>query len=297
MRTPADPATQWGVSIPDDTRGILDPHQMMRHVEFQRWPVPEPLAGLVEWFWSVRWDLRIGFVHHQQILSHPAVNISLGNPPPPGPQPPPGPHPTRAVVNGVTTQLSTRVLSAAGWNLAARTTVGGFGAWVDDVAAVNEQAAPAADLVPEVDDALAHEVEPLPYEEGAQVLGQRLVAALEGRSPTRIAQAREVARVAAQIETDRSVATLSQVASLAGVSTRTLQRSFAACAGVSPTAVIRRYRLVEAAELVRDGATVDWAEVAARLGYADQSHLVRDFTAVLGQSPGRYARTALGSRS
>jgi len=34
---------------------------------------------------------------------------------------------------------------------------------------------------------------------------------------------------------------------------------------------------------------VDWAALAADLGYADQAHLSRDFTATLGVPPTQYA--------
>ena len=60
-------------------------------------------------------------------------------------------------------------------------------------------------------------------------------------------------------------------------------------AGVSPMWVIRRYRLLDAAESVREGTPVSWAEVAAGLGYADQAHLTRDFRAAIGQTPAAYA--------
>jgi AraC-like DNA-binding protein len=33
---------------------------------------------------------------------------------------------------------------------------------------------------------------------------------------------------------------------------------------------------------------VDWAALAADLGYADQAHLTRDFTAALGMPPSRF---------
>ena len=42
--------------------------------------------------------------------------------------------------------------------------------------------------------------------------------------------------------------------------------------------------------VVRDGRPVVWAEVAAELGYSDQAHLTRDFTALIGEPPARYAR-------
>ena len=40
------------------------------------------------------------------------------------------------------------------------------------------------------------------------------------------------------------------------------------------------------------GGDVDWADLAARLGYADQSHLIRAFTQLVGHPPATYAREA-----
>ncbi len=72
---------------------------------------------------------------------------------------------------------------------------------------------------------------------------------------------------------------------------RQLQRRFADHVGVSPKAVIRRYRLYEAAERARLGREVDWAALAVELGYSDQAHLTGDFSATVGMPPDRYART------
>jgi AraC-like DNA-binding protein len=42
----------------------------------------------------------------------------------------------------------------------------------------------------------------------------------------------------------------------------------------------------------RAGRSVDWAVLAADLGYADQAHLTRDFTATIGVPPARYVTFA-----
>jgi AraC-like DNA-binding protein len=59
-----------------------------------------------------------------------------------------------------------------------------------------------------------------------------------------------VARLA---ESDRSGRRLSDLCEVAGIGARSLQRMFLRYAGVSPAWVIRRFRLLEAAETVRDG--------------------------------------------
>ena len=73
-----------------------------------------------------------------------------------------------------------------------------------------------------------------------------------------------------------------------GLTARSLQRLFAEYVGVSPKWVMRRARLHEAAQRASGGEPIDWAELAADLGYADQAHLSRDFTATLGVSPTKY---------
>jgi AraC-like DNA-binding protein len=261
---------------------------MMRHVDFVRSDPPEPLAGLVAFLWSVAWELPEGAIRRQDVLAHPAVNVSVGNGPPAGNAPPAGPHPVRMVVNGVSTGLTTRILRDSGWNLAVRTTTGGFGAWVDDVSAINDRVAAPSGLLGLDEAAVARQVAEAGLADGRQLLCEAMLAALKPRPRRRIETARDVARVAAAAERSRSIVRVDQLASLAGVTARTLQRTFLSYAGVPPMWVIRRYRLLDAVEEARDGTAVDWAGLAQRLGYSDQAHLTRDFTSTIGESPAAY---------
>ncbi|MGW4779314.1 DUF6597 domain-containing transcriptional factor [Streptomyces filamentosus] len=101
------------------------------------------------------------------------------------------------------------------------------------------------------------------------------------------AQARELVEL---VRTDRTVRRVARLSRLSGLSARSLQRLFAAHVGVGPKWVILRYRLHEALERAESGTAPEWADLAAELGYSDQAHLVRDFTATLGLSPTAYAR-------
>jgi AraC-like DNA-binding protein len=75
---------------------------------------------------------------------------------------------------------------------------------------------------------------------------------------------------------------------VSGMSVRSLQRLFGDYVGVSPKWVMRRARLHEAALRADGGEPVDWAALAIDLGYADQAHLTREFTATIGVPPSRY---------
>lgn len=54
--------------------------------------------------------------------------------------------------------------------------------------------------------------------------------------------------------------------------------------------VIRRFRLHEVTERMAAGGEIDWAQVAAELGYTDQPHLIRDFGDLFGEPPTHYSR-------
>ena len=92
-----------------------------------------------------------------------------------------------------------------------------------------------------------------------------------------------------RITADPGLRRVGQLSAASGMSARSLQRLFADYVGVSPKWVMRRARLHEAAERADSGEFVDWAELAADLGYADQAHLSRDFTATIGVPPTSYA--------
>ena len=107
--------------------------------------------------------------------------------------------------------------------------------------------------------------------------------------PERDSTAGQAAELVARITGDPALRRVDQLAAASGMSARSLQRLFADYVGVSPKWVMLRARLHEAAERADGGEVVDWAGLAADLGYADQAHLTRDFTATIGIPPTHYA--------
>ena len=270
-----------------DSRGILDPWLLRQRVELTRYPAGPALAPLVDWFWAVRWDLPPGTVHRQQLLPHPGANFSVGHPSArPGDR---QPGPVEARLNGVSRGRTSRVLVGQGWAVAALARPGGLGAFIDGSAAdFTGRVAPLGAAIGTDEAALVAGIS-AEADEAARValLADALERAVD---PERAGPAADVAEAARLAETSREVRLLSDLCAAAGLGQRTLQRMFLQYAGVSPTWVIRRYRLLEAAEAVREGTPVSWAEVAASLGYADQSHLTRDFRVAIGQTPATYAQ-------
>lgn len=277
------------VPAPDDTRGIIDPAEMLRHVDFARYPAGDQLDGIVDWFWSVSWALPDGVEHRQQVLNLPGGNISIGTVDDTGPLDRAG-----GRIYGVLTRISHRLLTGAGWTVAAKTTTGGLGVLLDAPARTATGRELELGRIRGLDrhDALVAEVSEASTQSArVDLLREALDGVARRRDPATLAQAREVARIARIAETDRSVLLTEQLADAAGVSVRTLQRLFSEHVGVSPAWVIRRWRIIEAAERAREApgpTSLGWAELAVELGYSDQSHLVRDMRHHLGATPTEY---------
>jgi len=98
-----------------------------------------------------------------------------------------------------------------------------------------------------------------------------------------------VAQAVHLILNHREITRVDDVAARVEMSPRTLQRLFRQYVGVSPKWVIRRYRLHEAADRLAAGHGVDQTALALDLGYCDQAHFIKDFTALVGRSPASYA--------
>ena len=82
-----------------------------------------------------------------------------------------------------------------------------------------------------------------------------------------------------------------KVAAELGVLPRTLRRRFTAQVGLGPKRFAQVQRLQRVVRDLDGWASVDWAGVAARHGYADQPHLVEEFRQLVGVTPTGYLRS------
>ena len=85
---------------------------------------------------------------------------------------------------------------------------------------------------------------------------------------------------------------IAEVAALVGLTPRHLSTLFTREVGQSPKAIAQLIRFQRSVELIKSAISrtgrTDLAAVAARAGYADQSHLTRDFVERLGLPPTRW---------
>lgn len=83
---------------------------------------------------------------------------------------------------------------------------------------------------------------------------------------------------------------VSTVREAVGLSERTLERRFRAVVGLGPKVLCRVARLQRVVDAARGQAAPEWAGLALEGGYFDQAHLVREFRALAGTTPGAWAR-------
>ncbi|WP_433721384.1 helix-turn-helix domain-containing protein [Actinoplanes sp. CA-051413] len=120
-------------------------------------------------------------------------------------------------------------------------------------------------------------------------LQQEVEEFLRARLPAPDPLAEQAAAIVALVQAEPQLTRVDALAARAGIGVRRLQRLFAEYVGLGPKWVIRRYRLHEVGERLASGVDIDWVRLAVELGYADQAHFVRDFTAMVGEPPTRYA--------
>jgi AraC-like DNA-binding protein len=254
-------------------RGVLRPETAAQRFTLARREPLTALAPFIDFFWIIRWDLRGEPPHEQAILPLPNVNLAFEE--------------SGAGIFGVDRKLFRRRLEDRGAALGVRFRPGGFRPfWGAPVSQLTDRVVPAAELFGPATEKTRLAVMAAGDDEG---MISHASALLTAARPEPDPVAEQAAALVGMVSTDPALRRVEQLAAASGLSVRGLQRLFAEYVGVSPKWVMRRSRLHEAALRADSGEPVDWAALAADLGYSDQAHLSRDFTATIGVPPTQYA--------
>lgn len=251
----------------DVRRGVLYPARLP---EFHRLPPPGDAVELVQWFWVPEWDVEPGRSSRQHVVAYPALNLVVQR--------------EGIVLAGATTTATHRDLAGRGWAVGALLHPAAVPALTGEPAALvdREIAFDAPALHRAVAAAMAsgegHR------ERAVGVFARWLVARAGVPAPAAL----RANAMSSLLMTDDTILRAEDAARRLATSLRTLQRLAHRFVGLPPAAMIRRRRLQEAAQRIRERPGSDLATVAAELGYADHAHLTKDFRAVLGFTPRAY---------
>ena len=269
---------------PGESRGLLHPRAAQARFHLARRPPSITLAPLVEHYWIVTWDLRGQRPHQQRVLPGPSVQMTFT--------------PWFSRVAGVIRGQFRCQLQDAGRILGVQFRPGGFRPFLGaPVAAITGTFLGVHELFGPDGHALVRAVRAAADADGTSeeelvALVDRFLCAVAPDPNRYDPRGGEVAGIVEQIAagTGSGNDRVGDLARQVGVGTRTLQRLFAEYVGVGPKWVSRRCRLQQAAQRAAGGEEIAWVRLAADLGYSDQAHFTRDFTAAVGTSPTRYAR-------
>src|SRR3954469_8442302 len=238
----------------------------------RRKPAPE-LHPFVEHYWALEWDLRGQEPIEQQVLPEPAVNLMFG--------------PDGARVNGVTGGRLCEVPGDAGQVLGVRFRPGGFRPFLGSpLTALTGRSVTVGEALGPDGAVLADAVRAAPDEDAMADAADEILTRV---APARAPPAEAAARIVDRVASDPGITRVDDLTRDLGIDAAELTRLLAEYVGVGPRWVIQRYRMHAAAQRAAAGDPVDWRPVAAGLGYRDQDEFAREFTAMVGTSPGRCA--------
>lgn len=260
---------------------MLRPTEALRQFTLDRPAAHPDLDPWVERYWCVRWSLPEGASYLSQVLTHPAVHLTVES----GVGPRHGFAMPAALLHGVVTRRFDVVLSGAGRVFGVKFRPGGFGAFTGrDVAAWTDRVVSVADVL-DAGDLMDRILSADDDAERARLMDAFLLERRPAPDPTYD----RLLEVVADMLADRGLTSVQAVCERHRVGQRTLQRLFRRYVGVGPKWVLQRFRLHDAQAILDDGWSGDLSELAALLGWFDQAHFARDFRDLVGVPPSGYA--------
>lgn len=256
-------------------RGVPFPQRLP--VSFRRVPAAPDLEDLVAWWWLCEWDVPAGQHSDQQVLAFPALNFTVDN--------------VSVGVAGATTRSTTRRLSGTGWVVGALLKPAATGIFTRDPASLCDRFVPLE--LPE----LHRLVTACPTHGSSGQAIDTVAAWLRSKAPPMTDSARMANQMVDRALSDAEIVSLDDLAEAVGTSKSMLARLAARYIGVSPYTIIRRRRVQEIAERIRQSPGENLAAIAADLGLSDQAHLTREFKAALGITPGTYRAQLMADNS
>lgn len=232
------------------------------------------LAGVVQHFWIVRWDLRGCEPQVRETLPHPNIHITFDA--------------DGARIQGIHSGRFTRVLQGQGGVFGVKFRPGAFRSFLHrSVSTLRDRSLPLRDVFGAAAEVWQADLSAQPQDEAQVGTAEHFLAV---RLPPIDPDVARVGEIVDTIAVDREITTVEQVLERWSIGKRTLQRLFNDYVGIGPKWVINRYRLHEALNRLAEGGDVDWVQLALELGYFDQAHFIRDFKALVGRPPAEYAR-------
>jgi len=275
----------WTKTTPEHMYGhVLAPEEFRARTRYDFAPPDPRLARWVERYWSVRWELGEDEIFPVVTLDEPSINLTLER----GGVARAGTDGAGTWITGpVSRELFQVSLLGSGSVVGVKLRIGGAAAIVPsgrmprDLRPLRDRTIPAADW-------FGADLPPADLPEDAVRAAGMLDAWLLEREPRDPDGYEDLLGILALLERSE-ISRLADLEDRAGIGARSLQRMFDRHVGIGPKRMLMRSRVMDAVAAIDRGDPRGIASLAQDLGWFDQSHFIRDFRAVTGRTPARYA--------
>ncbi|HWC23085.1 MAG TPA: helix-turn-helix domain-containing protein [Flexivirga sp.] len=262
---------------------ILDPRRFAEHATLARPACHPALDAWVEHYWTVRWQLPAGASYRSSLLPVAQANLTIE----PATSRRAGATTPGVFVTGVVSRTRFDVtLTGSGSVVGVKFRPGALTALTGVPATgLRDRVLPAADLFAGADALAGLSADDPDVDEALDAF---LLALPRAESTAQTTELEKLAVVIAVLEDSTPAMSAAQLADRCGLGLRSLQRLCRHYIGVGPQWLVARARVHTAVARLHAGDYDTLADLAVELGWFDQAHFGRDFTALVGESPGAY---------
>lgn len=255
-------------------RGIINHNGNDLGISHSQNPPSDDLSFFVQHYWIVEWDLTDREPHVAQTLPHPNVHLVFEK--------------GKTKISGIHTEKFTRTLEERGEVFGVKFKSGGFFPFLKSpVSEISNKVIDFDSVFGSSPDKLETEI----FNKSDKSEKIKVVEDfLRGCLPERDQLVPYLSDIVETINSDQSLIKVENVCEKFSVSKRKLERLFSQYVGVTPKWVIKRYRLHEALDQLKNKDYSDLTELALSLGYYDQPHFIKDFKMIIGKSPMEYVK-------
>lgn len=256
--------------------GVLHQQSSEKHYHLRRY-LPSPhLANLIEQFWFVNWNLPLGKTHIQQNLPDPNFHLVINR------------HSLK-IMAPISKKHSYK-MQGKGHITGVKFRVGALKQYLSSpISSYIDAELSTADVFNINSLLMLKNLENTYSDRGKIKIIEKLLQPYSSAlslTPTAKSLAR-ANKLILLIKSTPEITTVEYLSQHTHISVRAIQRCFKEFIGFTPKWIIRKYRLHQALEALKN-EQICMADIAMQLDYTDQSHLIRDFKEIIGVTPAAY---------
>jgi len=254
-------------------KGLISQKVSLEHFDLTRLQPSMALAEFVENYWIISWDLTNKAPYVQENLPHPSQHLVID---------PQG----KTGIFGATSQKFVYTLKDKGVIFGIKFWPGAFSAFTPSkMGSLSKQYVTLETIFNVNSKQLEQE---LLIVDKLEQFTSKIETMLTNKQPQLSLNSLKTRSIVEYIEQNTNIVSIDALTDEFSLSARSLQRLFNTYLGMTPKWVIERYRMLDAITSLNEGKHISLTELAHQLGYFDQAHFSKAFSALVGFPPSHY---------